>query len=105
LIVSLGAELDMEVLAEGVETEEQLRMLTELGCLQAQGYLLGRPMTAEQAQVSLGKTWGDRAMPPIARIVNAVGELQPNYRSAAFSKRFTMSSYDVTARRRSGSDA
>jgi EAL domain-containing protein (putative c-di-GMP-specific phosphodiesterase class I) len=62
LIVSLGAELDMEVIAEGVETEAQLQMLTDLGCMQAQGYLLGRPMAAEQVQVTLGKTWGNRAI-------------------------------------------
>ncbi|MEO7208290.1 MAG: EAL domain-containing protein [Steroidobacteraceae bacterium] len=62
LIVSLGAELDMEVIAEGVETEEQLRMLTDLGCPQAQGYLLGRPMAAEQVQVLLSKTWGNRVI-------------------------------------------
>lgn len=84
LIISLGAELDMEVIAEGVETEEQLRMLTDLGCLQAQGYLLGRPMAAEQVQVLLGKTWGNRDMPP--RTLD---------RGAALSKRFTMSLFDV----------
>jgi EAL domain-containing protein (putative c-di-GMP-specific phosphodiesterase class I) len=61
LIVSLGAELNMEIIAEGVETEEQLQMLTDLGCLQAQGYLFGRPMAAEQVQLVLGKTWGNRA--------------------------------------------
>jgi diguanylate cyclase len=105
LIVSLGAELDMEVIAEGVETEEQLQMLTDLGCPQAQGYLLGRPMAAEQVQDTLGKTWGNRAMPPSARVVNAVGELQRNYRSAAFSKRFTMRSFAVIATRRLSSDA
>jgi EAL domain-containing protein (putative c-di-GMP-specific phosphodiesterase class I) len=62
LIVSLGAELNMEVIAEGVETEEQLRMLVDLGCTQAQGYLLGRPMAAEQVQVLLSKAWGNRAI-------------------------------------------
>jgi EAL domain-containing protein (putative c-di-GMP-specific phosphodiesterase class I) len=66
LIVSLGAELDMEVIAEGVETEEQLQMLTDLGCPQAQGYLLGRPMAAGLVQALLSKTWGNRAMPPRA---------------------------------------
>jgi EAL domain-containing protein (putative c-di-GMP-specific phosphodiesterase class I) len=105
LIISLGAELDMEVIAEGVETEEQLRMLTDLGCPQAQGYLLGRPMAAEQVQEALGKMWGNRAMPPGARPFNAVGELGRNYRSAAFSKRFTMRSFEALATRRLGSDA
>jgi len=105
LIVSLGAELDMEVIAEGVETEEQLRMLTDLGCPQAQGYLLGRPMAAEQVQVALGKAWGNRAIPSSARVANAAGDLQRIYRSAAFSKRFTMSSYEVMATPRLYGDA
>jgi hypothetical protein len=105
LIISLGAELDVEVIAEGVETEEQLRMLKDLGCPQAQGYLLGRPMAAEQIQEALDKMWGNRAIPPSARSVSAVGELQRNYRSAAFSKRFTMRSFAVIATRRLSSDA
>ncbi len=74
LIVSLGAELDMEVIAEGVETEEQLQMLMDLGCPQAQGYLLGRPMTAGQVQVALSKDWGNRPMPLSGRLTNAVCE-------------------------------
>jgi len=34
-------------------------MLLELGCLQAQGYLLARPMPAVQAQIALRKPWGN----------------------------------------------
>jgi EAL domain-containing protein (putative c-di-GMP-specific phosphodiesterase class I) len=96
LVVSLGAELDMEVVAEGVETEEQLQMLTDFGCPQAQGYLLGRPMTAELVQVALGKTWGNRAMPLRAPVGCAVRESQRIDRSAASSKRSTMSPYEAT---------
>jgi len=59
-IVSLGADLGIDVIAEGVETEEQLQMLTQLGCPRAQGYLLARPMPAKQAQVALRRTWGER---------------------------------------------
>jgi EAL domain-containing protein (putative c-di-GMP-specific phosphodiesterase class I) len=59
-IVSLGAELDLEVIAEGVETEEQLQILSDLGCPQVQGYLLGRPMPAQNVQTVLGKAWGNR---------------------------------------------
>jgi EAL domain-containing protein (putative c-di-GMP-specific phosphodiesterase class I) len=62
-IVSLGAELGVDVIAEGVETEQQFQMLTRLGCPRVQGYLLGRPMSATQAQVVLRKTWGNR--PPL----------------------------------------
>jgi diguanylate cyclase len=75
LIVSLGAELDMEVIAEGVETEEQLQILTDLGCPQVQGYLLGRPMPAEQLQGVLGKPWGNRPMPASDRGVNTHRDL------------------------------
>ncbi len=42
-ILALGRSLRLEVTAEGVETETQLRMLRHYGCDQAQGYLLGRP--------------------------------------------------------------
>jgi EAL domain-containing protein (putative c-di-GMP-specific phosphodiesterase class I) len=62
-IVSLGAELGVDVIAEGVETEQQFQMLTRLGCPRVQGYLLGRPMSATQAQVVLRKTWGNRPTP------------------------------------------
>jgi EAL domain-containing protein (putative c-di-GMP-specific phosphodiesterase class I) len=58
-LISLGAALGVDVIAEGVETEMQFQMLTELGCRQVQGYLLGRPMPAVQAQVALRKPWGN----------------------------------------------
>ena len=94
LIVSLGAELDMEVIAEGVETEEQLQMLTDLGCQQAQGYLLGRPMVADQVQALLGKNWGNRVLPP--RVCPPTESENCNIdRGAALSRRFTMSLFDV----------
>ncbi len=58
-LIALGAELGVEVIAEGVETEAQFQLLTELGCRQAQGFLLGRPMPAVQAQIALRKPWGN----------------------------------------------
>ena len=42
-IVTLARQLDKTVVAEGVETERQLRALRRLGCQEAQGFLLGRP--------------------------------------------------------------
>ncbi|MFY2762626.1 sensor domain-containing protein [Arenimonas sp. MALMAid1274] len=44
-VVSLGHALGMEVVAEGVETEQALAMLREQGCDQAQGYLFTRPLS------------------------------------------------------------
>lgn len=52
-IVSLGKDLDVATTAEGIETQSQLEALKELGCTCGQGYLLGRPMTAEMAARTL----------------------------------------------------
>jgi diguanylate cyclase (GGDEF)-like protein len=49
-IVGLGRILDMAVIAEGVETEEQARLLETEGCEQGQGWLFGRPMPAATAR-------------------------------------------------------
>lgn len=43
LVVNLAKELNLQIIAEGVETEEQARLLREMGCGLAQGYLFGRP--------------------------------------------------------------
>ena len=43
IVLMLGHTLGLEVVAEGVETEEQAATLKRLGCRFAQGYLLGRP--------------------------------------------------------------
>jgi diguanylate cyclase (GGDEF)-like protein len=42
-VLTLGESLEIPILAEGVETEEQLRFLKEQGCDEIQGYLIGRP--------------------------------------------------------------
>ncbi len=48
-IVTLARSLDMAVVAEGVETADQLRQLGDLGCDYGQGYLFSRPVGAGQA--------------------------------------------------------
>ena len=45
-LIRLGRTLDMVVVAEGIETEFQLRRLRDLGCELGQGYHLARPMQA-----------------------------------------------------------
>ena len=52
-IVALGQTLNLRIVAEGVETAEQQAFLTRLGCHSLQGYLLGRPMTAESLSVAV----------------------------------------------------
>jgi EAL domain-containing protein (putative c-di-GMP-specific phosphodiesterase class I) len=59
LILSLAAELGFDVIAEGVETKPELRILADLGCPKVQGYLLGRPMPAAQAQIAVTKPFGE----------------------------------------------
>jgi diguanylate cyclase (GGDEF)-like protein len=44
--IAMGHQLGMEVIAEGIETTDQLARLVELGCDMAQGYLISRPMPA-----------------------------------------------------------
>jgi EAL domain-containing protein (putative c-di-GMP-specific phosphodiesterase class I) len=50
MIVKLGHSLDLTVVAEGVETEEQARLLRAAGCEEAQGYLFCRPVAADDFQ-------------------------------------------------------
>ena len=46
-IVSLGHSLEMNLVAEGVETREQAEHLVGLGCQLVQGYLYGKPVPYE----------------------------------------------------------
>ncbi len=52
-VLSLGSSLGMKVVAEGVETDEQLQMLESLGCDQAQGFYFARPMPAQDVAAFL----------------------------------------------------
>jgi diguanylate cyclase (GGDEF)-like protein len=59
-LVNLAHNFGMKVIAEGVETEEQMARITELGCNEVQGYLLGKPTSTPQIYLSAGN---DRAFP------------------------------------------
>lgn len=54
-VMSLARNLNMEVIAEGVETPEQLEELRKLGCHYFQGYLFSRPLEAAAAQDLLAR--------------------------------------------------
>jgi diguanylate cyclase (GGDEF)-like protein len=52
MLVDLGELFGIRVVAEGIEREDQLRALRELGCEMGQGYLLGRPVELARAGVA-----------------------------------------------------
>ena len=54
-IVSMAHILDMQVVAEGVETREQLAILQTLGCNEVQGYFISRPVPAKEAEAFLAQ--------------------------------------------------
>ena len=54
-IVSIGRSLNIVVVAEGVETAEQLEKLQQMGCDEVQGYLLSKPVPAEEIPAFTGR--------------------------------------------------
>ena len=48
-MVGLASDLKMQTTAEGVETQEELLLVRNLGCSLVQGYIFGKPMPAEEA--------------------------------------------------------
>ncbi|HEY9868853.1 MAG TPA: EAL domain-containing protein [Candidatus Obscuribacterales bacterium] len=52
-IVAMCTSLGLETLAEGVETQEQLELLRRLGCNKVQGYLISKPLSAEEFEAFL----------------------------------------------------
>ncbi len=62
-VVTLGHDLGLTVVAEGVETADVQQRLRELGCDEVQGYLLARPMDAGLVHSWLLERARDRAAP------------------------------------------
>lgn len=55
-VIDLAKELHLQVIAEGVETEDQAGLLRKLGCRYAQGFLYGRPMPEAEFLACLAAT-------------------------------------------------
>jgi EAL domain-containing protein (putative c-di-GMP-specific phosphodiesterase class I) len=64
-IISLARSLRLHVIAEGVETQEQLEFLRRHGCDEAQGYYIARPMDVAAISRVLGADVGGRSGVPI----------------------------------------
>lgn len=52
-VISLARDLNIDVVAEGVETADQLEYLRQISCDEVQGYLIGRPVSGEGVQALL----------------------------------------------------
>ncbi|WP_409520624.1 putative bifunctional diguanylate cyclase/phosphodiesterase [Pseudomonas sp.] len=57
-IITLSRSLGLKVVAEGVETHEQLAFLREQACDEAQGYLISKPVPEPEFRAMLGHCWG-----------------------------------------------
>ncbi|MGA7070620.1 sensor domain-containing protein [Bradyrhizobium sp.] len=54
-VIGLGHGLEMSIVAEGVETQEQLSFLAEEGCDAVQGYFIGKPLPINQYDALIGR--------------------------------------------------
>ncbi|MYM39815.1 sensor domain-containing protein [Duganella qianjiadongensis] len=68
-VLDLAKHLDLSVVAEGVETEDQLTYLQERGCQYIQGYLTGKPMAANIAMAALRESMHLKIVQPDLRQV------------------------------------
>ncbi len=77
-IVRLGQALDLDIVAEGVEDQEQLQALQAIGCGRVQGYLLGRPMSAGHVDAVLARQFAQKmTMDPPRQTAEVVPRSRP----------------------------
>ena len=76
-MVGLASDLKMQTTAEGVETQEELALVRNLGCSLVQGYIFGKPMPPEEARELAAKGAVEKSEPqypprePRVRIIRA----------------------------------
>ena len=63
-VISLGQKLNLRVIAEGVETDEQIAFLRDNNCDEMQGYHFSKPLVAEALQALLAAQLGSAALAP-----------------------------------------
>jgi len=71
-VIGMGKRLHMQVVAEGIETPEQLKFLREQNCPEGQGYYFSRPVVAEKFAQLLGRDpprWDARTRRPLLQTV------------------------------------
>jgi diguanylate cyclase (GGDEF)-like protein/PAS domain S-box-containing protein len=75
-ILELARSLKLEVVAEGVETEQQLSRLRKLGCSYFQGFLFSKPLDAATAEFLYGQTRESGFFPLAAEAASSAGPKQ-----------------------------
>ena len=70
-IIKLGQNLKMNVVAEGIETSEQLAQLKILNCEYGQGYFFAKPMEADAAEMFAKKSLKNLVYPTNQSVMNA----------------------------------
>jgi EAL domain-containing protein (putative c-di-GMP-specific phosphodiesterase class I) len=53
LVIDLGHKLGLQVIAEGVETQEQIKLLKQYACDQIQGFVLSKPLSIKNFEILL----------------------------------------------------
>ena len=56
-IIKLAKSLNLEVIAEGVETLDQIELLKRLDCNNIQGYIVSKPLGCKEFEMFLSKDW------------------------------------------------
>ena len=65
-IIDMAHNFELDVIAEGVETQTQLALLKQLGCLSYQGYLFSKPLPIAAFEARASKDWfPDGAWEPV----------------------------------------
>jgi EAL domain-containing protein (putative c-di-GMP-specific phosphodiesterase class I) len=65
-IIGLARSLNLDVIAEGVETAEQMRLLAELGCFKMQGFLFSRPLRPDDVVAFVADAFKPEPVPLVA---------------------------------------
>ena len=73
-VIELARKLRMNILAEGIEREEQAQRLIELGCAFGQGFLFSKPVPAESIEAMLAAAPATRDLRALGSMLEACGE-------------------------------
>lgn len=74
-IIALAKTLKLDIIAEGIETQDQLEQLKELGCDFGQGYLFSRPVPASFVEDLLSDSDLSKSLPGVSYFANQMGQI------------------------------